>query len=150
IYGAGRGQVSKWHRSTGQTEIISPAPGPKGERYRSDRTSPIMFSPVDPHVLFYPANVVFNTLDAGHLGQTISPDLTRPHPGIPASMGTMTAKDPAAEKQRGVVYALAPSFHNIDTIWAGTDEGLIWRTSDGGRNWKDITPPALTPWSKVT
>jgi hypothetical protein len=48
-----------------------------------------------------------------------------------------------------VVYSLAPSFRNIDTIWAGTDEGLIWVTADG-KNWKDVTPPALTPWSKVT
>jgi photosystem II stability/assembly factor-like uncharacterized protein len=134
---------------TGQVEIISPGP-PGGERYRADRTQPIMFSPVDPHVLFYAANVVFKTTDGGHSWQTISPDLTRPHPGIPASLGSMAAKDPGADKQRGVVYALAPSFHNIDTIWAGTDEGLIWITADGGKNWKDITPPALTPWSKVT
>jgi hypothetical protein len=62
----------------------------------------------------------------------------------------MAAKDPGADKQRGVVYALAPSSYNIDTIWAGTDEGLIWTTADGGKNWKDVTPPALTPWSKVT
>ena len=150
VYGAGRGQVSKFQRSTGQVENISPGPGPGGERYRADRTQPIMFSPVDPHVLFYAANVVFKTTDGGHSWQTISKDLTRPHPGIPASLGTMAAKDTGADKQRGVVYALAPSFHNIDTIWAGTDEGLIWITTDGGKTWKDITPPALTPWSKVT
>ena len=150
VYGAGRGQVSKFQRSTGQVEIISPGPGPGGERYRADRTQPIMFSPVDPHVLFYAANVVFKTTDGGHSWQTISKDLTRPHPGIPASLGNMAAKDTGADKQRGVVYALAPSFHNIDTIWAGTDEGLIWITTDGGKSWKDITPPALTPWSKVT
>ncbi len=150
VYGAGRGQVSKFHRATGQVEIISPGPAPKGERYRADRTQPIMFSPVDPHVLFYAANVVFKTTDGGHTWQTISPDLTRPHPGIPASLGEMAAKDPNADKQRGVVYALAASFHNIDTMWAGTDEGWIWNTTDGGKNWKNITPPELTPWSKVT
>ena len=55
-----------------------------------------------------------------------------------------------AEKQRGVIYALAPSFKNVNTLWAGTDDGLIWLTRDGGKNWKDITPPELTPWSKVT
>ena len=109
-----------------------------------------MFSPLDPHVLFYAANVLFKTTDGGHSWQTISGDLTRPHPGIPASLGSMAAKDPGADKQRGVIYSLAPSFKNIDTIWAGTDEGLIWITRDGGKNWKDITPPALTPWSKVT
>ncbi len=149
VYGAGRGQVSKFHRATGQVEIVSPRP-PSGQTYRADRTQPIMFSPIDPHVLFYAANVVLKTLDGGHSWQTISGDLTRPHPGIPASLGSMAAKDPGADKQRGVVYALAPSFRNIDTIWAGTDEGLIWLTGDGGKHWKDITPPALTPWSKVT
>jgi photosystem II stability/assembly factor-like uncharacterized protein len=149
VYGAGRGQVSKWHRGTGQVEIVTPAP-PAAGQYRADRTQPIMFSPIDPRVLFYAANVVFKTTDGGHTWQTISPDLTRPHPGIPASLGGMAAKDPGADKQRGVVYALAPSSYNIDTIWAGTDEGLIWTTADGGKNWKDVTPPALTPWSKVT
>jgi photosystem II stability/assembly factor-like uncharacterized protein len=149
VYGAGRGQVSKFHRATGQVEIVTPGPLGAG-KYRADRTQPIMFSPVDPRVLFYAANVVFKTTDGGHSWQTISGDLTRPHPGIPKSLGSMAAKDPAADKQRGVVYALAPSFRDIDTIWAGTDEGLIWLTADGGKNWKDITPPALTPWSKVT
>jgi photosystem II stability/assembly factor-like uncharacterized protein len=149
VYGAGRGQVSKFHRATGQVEIVTPGPLGAG-KYRADRTQPIMFSPVDPRVLFYAANVVFKTTDGGHSWQTISGDLTRPHPGIPKSLGSMAAKDPAADKQRGVVYALAPSFRDMDTIWAGTDEGLIWLTADGGKNWKDITPPALTPWSKVT
>jgi hypothetical protein len=62
----------------------------------------------------------------------------------------MAEKDPKADAHRGVIYSLAPSFKNIDTIWTGTDEGLIWVTRDGGKNWKDITPAALTPWSKVT
>ncbi len=149
VYGAGRGQVSKWRRSTGEVEIISPPPPSTGS-YRADRTQPIVFSPVDPHVLFYAANVVFKTTDGGQSWQTISGDLTRPHPGIPSSLGSLAAKDQGADKQRGVVYSLAPSFHSIDTIWAGTDAGLIWVTADGGRNWKDVTPPAVTPWSKVT
>jgi len=149
VYGAGRGQVSKFHRETGQVEIVNPGPL-IGGNYRADRTAPIMFSPIDPHVLYYAANVVFKTLDGGHTWQTLSGDLTRPAPGIPASLGTMAAKDPGAAKQRGVIYSLAPSFKTQDTIWAGTDDGLIWITADGGKNWKDITPPALTPWSKVT
>ena len=149
IYGAGRGQVSKFHRSTGQVEIVTPGPL-VGGKYRADRTQPIIFSPVDPRLLYYAANVVFKSTDGGHSWQTISPDLTRPHPGIPASLGQMADKDPRADKQRGVVYALAPSFHNVDTLWAGTDAGLIWVTVDGGKNWKNVTPPALTPWSKVT
>jgi len=149
VYGAGRGQVSKFHWSTGQVEMITPDPL-RSDKYRADRTQPIMFSPLDPHLLFYAANVLFKTTDGAHSWQIVSPDLTRPHPGIPASLGSMAAKDANADKHRGVIYSLAPSLKNIDTIWAGTDEGLIWVTRDGGKNWKDMTPAALTPWSKVT
>jgi photosystem II stability/assembly factor-like uncharacterized protein len=147
IYGAGRGQVSKFHWSTGQVELVTPNPL-RDQKYRADRTQPIMFSPLDPHVLFYAANVLFKTTDGAHSWHAISPDLTRPHPGIPTNLGTMADKD--SNEHRGVIYSLAPSFKNIDTLWAGTDEGLIWLTRDGGKNWADITPPALTPWSKVT
>ena len=149
VYGAGRGQVSKYHWSTGQVEMVTPSPL-RETKYRADRTQPILFSNLDPHVLYYAANVVFRTTDGAHSWQAISPDLTRPQPGLPASLGSMAAKDPNAGKQRGVVYALAPSFKNIDTIWAGTDEGLLWVTRDGGKKWKDVTPPDLAPWSKVT
>jgi photosystem II stability/assembly factor-like uncharacterized protein len=148
IFGAGTDEVSKYYVSTGQVQNVTPIPI-RGE-YRVDRTQPLMFSPVDPHILYYTANFVFKTTDAGENWQIISPDLARPHPGIPASLGNMAAKDPKADTQRGVVYALAPSFKNADTLWAGTDDGTIWLTRNDGKNWKDITPPELTAWSKVT
>jgi photosystem II stability/assembly factor-like uncharacterized protein len=129
-------------------ENISPIPL-RGE-YRTDRSQPIMFSPVDPRVLYYAANVLFETTDAASSWQIISPDLTRPSPGIPASLGDLAAQDPNAAEPRGVIYSLAPSFKSVATLWAGTDDGLIWITRDGGKNWKDITPLELTPWSKVT
>ncbi|MDP9171917.1 MAG: glycoside hydrolase, partial [Acidobacteriota bacterium] len=145
----GRGTVSKYHVSTGQTEMVSPAPL-RDNKYRTDRTSPIIFSPVEPHTLFYGANVIFKTTDGGHSWQTISPDLTRDKNGIPPSVGSMAAGDQNAEKQRGAVYSLAPSFRSAQTLWAGTDEGLLWVTRNGGANWKNVTPKELTPWSKVT
>jgi photosystem II stability/assembly factor-like uncharacterized protein len=149
IYGAGRREVSRYSLTTGQVQNVSPIPlaDPK---YRADRTQPILFSPVDPHVLYYAANFLFKTTDGGHTWQTISGDLSREHSGIPASVGNTASKDANADKQRGVIYALAPSFKNLNTLWAGTDDGLIWTTRDGGANWKNITPPELTPWSKVT
>ena len=148
IFGAGTDEVSKYYVSTGQVKNVTPIPI-RGQ-FRVDRTQPLMFSPVDPHILYYTANFVFKTTDAGENWQIISPDLARPHPGIPASLGNMAAKDPKADTQRGVVYALAPSFKNADTLWAGTDDGMIWLTRDAGKNWKDITPPELAAWSKVT
>ncbi len=147
IYGGGRSEVSKYHWSTGQVENITPIPL-RSAKYRTDRTEPTMFSPVDPHVLYYASNVLFATADGGATWKTISPDLTRENPGVPASVGRLVPK--GAEKQRGVIYALAPSFKSVDTLWAGTDDGLIWLTRDGGKKWSEITPKELTPWSKVT
>jgi photosystem II stability/assembly factor-like uncharacterized protein len=147
VYGGGRTEVSKFHWSTGQVQNVTPIPV-RDSKYRADRTEPLMFSPVDPHILYYAANVLFKTTDGGNSWQTISPDLTRKNPGVPASVGTLVPN--GAEKQRGVIYALAPSFKDVTTLWAGTDDGLLWITRDGGKNWTDITPKELTPWSKVT
>ena len=147
IYGGGRSEVSKFHWSTGQVQNVTPIPV-RSSKYRTDRTEPTMFSPIDPHVLYFASNVLFKTSDGGSSWQAISPDLTRENPGVPASVGTLIPK--GAEKQRGVIYALAPSFKDIKTLWAGTDDGLVWQTRDGGEKWNDITPKELTPWSKVT
>jgi photosystem II stability/assembly factor-like uncharacterized protein len=149
IYGAGRREVSKYSLKTGQLQDVTPVPvgDPK---YRADRTQPIMFSPVDPKVLYTTMNFLFKTTDGGQSWQTISPDLAREKNEVPASLGNTASKDPNAEKQRGVIYSLAPSFKSLNTIWAGTDDGLIWITRDGGAHWKNISPADLTPWSKVT
>ena len=149
VYGAGRSEVSKFDWDTGQVQDVTPIVL-RGGNYRTDRTEPIVFSPVDPHILYYAANVLFETRNGGVSWQTISPDLTRPHPDIPASLGNLAAKDEYAAKVRGAIYVVAPSFKDINTLWAGTDDGLIWITRDGGRKWSNITPPELTPWSKVT
>ena len=147
VYGGGRTEVSKFHWSTGQVQNVTPIPL-RDPKYRTNRTEPLMFSPIDPHILYFASNVLFKTTDGGNTWQTISPDLTRENPGVPASVGTLVPR--GAEKQRGVIYALAPSFKLVGTLWAGTDDGQLWITRDGGKNWSDITPKELTPWSKVT
>jgi photosystem II stability/assembly factor-like uncharacterized protein len=147
IYGAGRTEVSRYHWTTGEFQNITPMPV-RNQKFRADRTEPLMFSPVDPHILYYATNVLFKTNDGGNSWQEISKDLTRENPGAPGSVGSLMRK--GIEKTRGVIYALAPSFKTSTTLWAGTDDGLIWITRDSGTNWSDITPKELTPWSKVT
>jgi len=145
IYG---GKVTRFSRVTGQTQDVSPVVLRTGQ-YRFDRTAPLIFSPVDQHILYLGSNVLFKTTDGGDSWQIISPDLTREDPGVPQNLGVFAESDPAKGKHRGVIYAIAPSPKDVNMIWAGTDDGLIWVTRDGGKNWQNVTPPELTPWSKL-
>ncbi len=145
IYG---GKATRFDRTTGQTRDVSPVILRTG-KYRFNRTAPLIFSPVDPHVLYLASNVLFKTIDGGNSWQIISPDLTRDDPGVPPNLGAFVEADSAKGKHRGVIYSLAPSPKDINLIWAGTDDGLIHVTHDGGKNWQNVTPPDLTPWSKL-
>jgi len=147
IYGAGRTEVSKFHISTGQVQNVTPVPVRDAD-VRADRTQPILFSPLDPHVLYYAANRLYRTTDGGTNWTAISPDLAREAGALPASVATQHPK--GAEKQRGVIYSLGLSPKSAGTLWAGTDDGLVWITRDGGGHWANVTPPELIPWSKVT
>ena len=87
---------------------------------------------------------------AGRIGQQISPDLTRKTFEVPASVGKFRSQPTAQPRQRGVIYTVAPSPLDKNRIWAGTDDGLIHLTTDGGKNWTDVTPPQIGPWWKVS
>jgi photosystem II stability/assembly factor-like uncharacterized protein len=128
---------------------VTPEPIRRGE-YRYARTLPVVFSPLEPHTLYFAANVLFKTTDAGNSWMVISPDLTRETYEIPANLGFFAASDPEKGKHRGVIYAVAPSFKEANTIWAGTDDGWIHLTRDAGKSWQNVTPAQLKPWSKVS
>ncbi len=143
------GKVQKYDRRTGQVQDVAPESARAG-RYRFLRTAPLVFSPADPKALYLGANVLFKTTNGGHSWEVVSPDLSRESPEVPASIGVY--RNPALAKQprRGVIYAVAPSYKDAATIWAGTDDGLIHVTRDGGKTWQNVTPPGLTAWSKVS
>ena len=146
VYG---GKISKYNKLTGQVQNIRPAAPPKGS-YRFVRTEPIVFSPVDPKTLYFAGNVLFKTRDGGSNWQVISPDLTREQWDIPASVGIYDTGALKKMRRRGVIYTVAPSPLDIHVIWAGTDDGLIHLTKDGGKTWRDVTPPEITSWSKIS
>lgn len=146
VYG---GKVTRFDRRTGQTKNVSPKPL-RGEGYRVVRTEPLLFSPVDPKILYFASNTVWKTTNGGESWEQISPDLTRQTWDVPKTVGKYLGSKAAAPTRRGVIYTLAPSPLDVNLLWAGTDDGLIQVTRDGGATWQDVTPPAVGPWAKVS
>ncbi|HLF13347.1 MAG TPA: glycoside hydrolase [Bacteroidota bacterium] len=145
VYG---GRVTRFDKTTGQTQNVAPEAVRSG-KYRNLRTQPLHFSPADPTALYYATNVLFKTTNGGTQWSVVSPDLSRETPDVPANVGIFTTPELAKQPRRGVIYSLALSPLDADLIWAGTDDGLIHTTRDDGKNWQNVTPPAITSWSKV-
>ena len=145
LYG---GRITRTNQRTWEVADVSPEVLRRGE-YRYVRTLPIVFSPLEPHTLFFAANVVFKTTTGGRSWEVISPDLTRKSYDTPPNMGAFAPSDAEKGKHRGVIYALAPSPKDIGLLWAGTDDGQIQVTRDAGKTWSNVTPSSLTAWSKV-
>jgi photosystem II stability/assembly factor-like uncharacterized protein len=150
IYG---GKISRYDKRTGQAQNIAPEAVRSGQ-YRFIRTAPVLFNPIDKKTLYYAGNVLFKTNNGGNSWQVISPDLSRDSAdivkNIPNNIGIYANDEMKKMKRRGVIYTVAPSYVDINTIWCGTDDGLIHVTKDGGKTWRNVTPPQVTPWSKVS
>ncbi len=118
---------------------------------RKTWTLPQAFSQAD-EALYYANQFIFRSRDRGKTWEKISGDMARVHPDVPTTLDPVTAKDidqPMTDRF-GVVYSLGPSPLRANVVWAGTDDGLIYVTRDDGKNWQNVTPPAMTAWSKVS
>ena len=145
IYG---GRVDRLDLRSGQLQSVDPTLAFPGN-YRGTWTLPLVFGKED-HALYFGNQRIFRTADGGRHWQPISPDLTRPIPGMPANLDAAAAADEEhIGPRRGVVYTIAISPRDAHLIWAGTDDGLVWRTVDGGAHWQDVTPKGLAAWSKI-
>ena len=148
VYG---GKVSRYDRRTGQVQNVAPKLS-RSASYRALRTAPVLFSPVNPRKLYFATNTVWQTTNGGQSWREISPDLTRTDSVVPPNVGKYAGERTATSRHPGVVYTIAPSYLKENILWAGSDDGLIHVTFDGGRTWKNVTPPALRerPWSKIS
>ena len=143
------GKVTRYDRRIAQVQNVAPTPVRPAD-FRTLRTAPVVFSAADPHVMYFASNTLWKTATGGRSWTQISKDLTRTTWDPPATIGKYRSADTAKATQRGVIYAVAPSPLSANQIWAGTDDGLIHITMDGGANWKDVTPPDLKPFMKVS
>ncbi|HUA80341.1 MAG TPA: hypothetical protein VL997_08220, partial [Dyella sp.] len=147
VYG---GRVDKLDTRTDQVRNVDPTLAYPAAHYRAAWTLPLTFSKRNAKVLYFANQRLFRTADGGDHWAPISPDLTREDAGVPANLDATTAADDNhVDKRRGVIYTIAPSPLTAQTLWVGTDDGLVWRTDDEGAHWSNVTPTALTPWSKV-
>jgi len=149
LYGSGNGRCDQALNLSVPLGGQLPAADPDNPA-RKTWTLPQLFSPAD-EALYYANQYVMRSRDRGRTWERISGDLSRIKPNVPANLDPLTAKDidEVMTDRFGVVYALAPSPLDARLLWAGTDDGLIHVTRDDGKTWTDVTPPAMTAWSKV-
>src|SRR6266545_4661549 len=150
------GYLSRLDRETGQQRAVNIYPNnPMGWssvdiKERFQWTYPIVFSPVDPKVLYASSQHVWRTVNGGQSWDRISPNLTRSDPKTMQASGGPITKDQTGVETYAVVFTIAPSRQDVNTIWTGSDDGWVHVSRDGGKNWAKVTPPDLPEFSRIS
>jgi photosystem II stability/assembly factor-like uncharacterized protein len=155
--GLGHGRLLAWNPDTGQKrnitvwpEVLGMGGGADSLKYRFQWTFPVELSPHDDDTLYVCSNFVHRSTDDGASWETISPDLTRNDPTkIVSSGGPITADNSGAEIYC-TIFAFRESPHERGVLWAGSDDGLIHLSRDGGKTWTNVTPPDLPEWAMIS
>jgi photosystem II stability/assembly factor-like uncharacterized protein len=147
---------TRFDRRTGQVQSIQQWPedisghAAVTQKYRYTWTMPIVISSHNPDVIYHTSQFVFRSSDAGHSWKEISPDLTRNDKSKQQDSGGPITKDQYSVEYYDVVFALAESPKQEGVLWAGTDDGLIQLTRDGGKSWSNVTPKDVPEWSAIS
>lgn len=150
------GDITRLDLHTHEEQLINPWPiNPIGwaaadVKHRFQWTEPIVFSPHDPKTLYFAGEVLFKTTDNGMSWTIISPDLTRNDKSKQAASGGPITKDNTGVEVYDTIFSVVESPVQKDLIWAGTDDGLVHLTRDGGQHWENITPKAMPEWGTVS
>ena len=150
------GDITRYDHRTAETQAINPWPrnpigwGMADLKHRFQWTEPIVFSPHDPHTLYYAGEVLFKTTDEGKSWTIISPDLTRNDKSKQQSAGGPITKDNTGVEVYDTIFSVVESPAHKDLIWAGSDDGLIHLTRNAGGSWDNVTPKAMPEWGTVS
>ena len=150
------GDITRYDHRTSEEQLINPWPinpigwGAADLKYRFQWTEPIVFSPHDPKTMYFAAQYLFKTRDAGMSWMVISPDLTRNDKSKQQSSGGPITKDNTGVEIYDTIFSVVESPVQKDVIWAGTDDGLVQITRDGGEQWENVTPKAMPEWGTVS
>ena len=148
--------MTRLNRRTGELREVNPYPRMfSGEpasalKERWQWTYPILFSPVDPNVLFTSSQHVWRTTNGGQSWDRISDDLTRHDPKTMGDSGGPITHDMNSPEVYGTVFALGPGKTNVNILWAGSDDGLVHVTRDGGKSWVNVTPKDMPEFGRVS
>ena len=155
FYAGATNTLTRYDRKTGLSRDIQPSPRivmgepAKDMPERWNWTYPIVISSIDPSVLYVGSQHLWRTMDEGKTWTKISPDLTRADPKTLGDSGGPIVKDQDGPEIYATLYTIAPSYHDVNTIWTGSDDGLVYLTRDGGKNWKNVTPPDMPKHSRI-
>ena len=151
------GLLTRYDHRSGQVRTVNVWPdnpmgaGVEAMKYRFQWNFPLLFSPHDPNVLYTGGNLVFRSTDEGQSWQAISPDLTRNDKSKQGPTGGPITKDNTSVEYYCTIFTLDESRLTKGLIWAGSDDGLVHVTRDGGKSWANVTPPKdiLPEWIQI-
>ncbi len=150
------GRITRFDKRTGQVKDVRVYPeltdggGAANLEHRFQWTAPVVISPHDPNTLYHAGERLFKTTDGGMHWEAISPDLTRNDKSKQQPSGGPITIDDTGTEYYDTIFAVAESPVTKDLIWAGTDDGLIQITRDGGQHWTNVTPKDLPDWSRIS
>src|SRR5438445_712685 len=151
-----QGIITRYDRRNGQSRNVmvwpesSSGEGAVDVKYRFQWTCPIVLSPHDPNVLYHAGNRVFRSRDEGASWQAISPDLTRNDRSKQGASGGPVTKDNTGAEYYCTVFAFVESTITPGLYWAGSDDGLVHVSRDGGKRWRNVTPPGVKPFTLIS
>ncbi|HET7212921.1 MAG TPA: glycosyl hydrolase, partial [Terriglobia bacterium] len=150
------GEITRYDHRTGELQNMNPWPvnpigwGAADLKHRFQWTEPIVFSPHDPHTMYFAGEVLFKTTNGGMNWTVISPDLTRNDKSKQQSSGGPITKDNTGVEVYDTIFSVVESPVQKGLIWAGSDDGLVHLTRDGGQHWENVTPKTMPEWGTVS